>query len=193
MGISVCILTPFARHHSARAFGTAMKPTRAQLFFASPWPGRIWFTAIPLIVATAVAVSCAGFIHPLSAWWDFARFGWFVLLALLLGFFLAMFPGWLIIGPFSYGREVKNGGPFKVGDRVQILSRPHCGRVSRVYSTWQGNTLRVELSAREKEERKDIFPPLSSCAPKIPNPALHRMAARRSRLPIRASVAGRHR
>ena len=140
-------------------FGTAMRPTNAQYFFASPWPGRIWFTTIPLLLALAVGHTCASFLDPLSAWWDFVRFAWFVLLALLLGLFLAMFPGWFVIGPLFYGREMKNGGPFKVGDTVQILSGSHKGRIARVYSTWQGNTLRVELGAKEKEEFKDIFSP----------------------------------
>jgi hypothetical protein len=136
-----------------------MKPTRAQCFFASAWPGRIWFAAIPLLLALAVGRTCASFLDPFADWWDFFRFAWFVLLALLLGFFLAVFPGWFVIGPLFYDREMKNGGPFKVGDTVQILSGPHKGRISRVYSTWQGNTLRVELGAREKDEFKDIFSP----------------------------------
>jgi hypothetical protein len=136
-----------------------MKPTRSQVFFASPWLGRIWFTAIPLLIAVAVGRRCAGFLNPLAEWWDFVRFACFVLLGLLLGFFLAMFPGWFVIGPLFYDREIKNGGPFKVGDTVRILSGAHKGRIARVYSTWQGNTLRVELGAREKEEFKDIFSP----------------------------------
>ena len=156
-----------------------MKPTRAQYFFASPWPGRIWFTTIPLLLTLAVGRTCASFLDPLAAWWDFVRFAWFVLLALLLGFFLAMFPGWFVIGSLYYDRETKNGGPFKVGDRVQILCGPHKGRVSRVYSTWQGNTLRVELGAKEKEEFKDIFSPAQllragsaePCAPPNGGPA----------------------
>jgi hypothetical protein len=142
-----------------KLLGMVVKPTRAQYFYASPWPLRIWFTAIPLLIAVAVGRTCASFLDPFAAWWDFVRFAWFVLLALLLVFFLTMFPGWFFIGPFFYGREMKNGGPFKVGDTVQILSGPHKGRVSRVYSTWQGNTLRVELGAREKDEFKDIFSP----------------------------------
>jgi hypothetical protein len=134
-----------------------MKPTRSQCFFASAWPSRIWFATIPLLLAFAVGLTCASFLDPLAVWWDFVRVAWFVLLALLLGFFLAMFPGWLVIGPLFYDREVKNGGPFKVGDSVQILSGLHKGRVSRVYSTWQGNMLRVELGAGERDEFKDIF------------------------------------
>ncbi len=81
-----------------------------------------------------------------------------------------MFPGWFFIGPFFYAREMKNGGPFKVGDTVQILSGPHKGRISRVYSTWQGNTLRVELGTREKDEFKDIFSPAQLLREEIAEP-----------------------
>ena len=70
-----------------------------------------------------------------------------------------MFPGWFVIGPLYYSREMKNDGPFKIGDTVQILCGPHKGRVSRVYSTWQRNALRVELSATEKDKFKDILSP----------------------------------
>ncbi len=115
-----------------------MKPTKAQTFFASPWPGRIWFTTIPLLLALAVARACGSFLDPWASWWDLVRFAWYMLLAILLGFFLAIFPGWLVIGPLFYDRELKNGGPFKVGDTVQILSGPHQGRIARIYSTWQG-------------------------------------------------------
>ena len=136
-----------------------MKPTRAQLFFASAWPGRIWFAAIPLLLAFAVGVTSAGFLHPFSAPWDFVRFASVVFLALLIGFFLAMFPGWLVVGPLYYAREMKNGGPFKIGDTVQILCGRHRGRISHVYSAWQGNALHVELGANEKEQFRDIFSP----------------------------------
>lgn len=138
---------------------SCVKPTRAQYFFASPWPNRIWFTAVPVLMAFWVGQFWAEFLEPLSSWWDFIRFCWYVLVGLLLGFFVALFPGWLLIGPVFYYRELKNGAPFKVGDTVQILYGPHKGRISRVYSTGRGDTLRVELGAMEKDECKDIFSP----------------------------------
>jgi len=82
-----------------------------------------------------------------------------VVIALPIGFLLAIFPGWFIIGPLYAVRGQINGGPFKVGDTVQILAGPYKGRVTRVYSTWQGNSLRVELGEKEKEDYKDIFSP----------------------------------
>lgn len=137
-----------------------MKPTRAQVFFASEWPGLIWFTTIPLLVAFSVGRSILPVLDPWASVWNAVQLAWFIVLSLILGFFLAVFPGWLVIGPMALDREIKNGGPFKVGDTVQVLSGPHKGRVSRVYSTWQGNTLRVDLGASEKDAYKDIFSPV---------------------------------
>jgi hypothetical protein len=140
-------------------FGTMMKPTRLQYFFASPWPSWMWFTVIPLGFAFAMGRICTSFLDPLAGWGEFVHFAWYVAIALLLGFFLALFPGWFVIGPLYYDRELKNGGPFKVGDTVQILSGPHKNRITQVYATWQGNSLRVELGEKEKKEFTDIFSP----------------------------------
>ena len=137
-----------------------MKPTRLQHFLASPWPGRIWFTIIPLLLACAVGKVCASYLDPLAGWWDFVCFSWYVLVALALGFFLGVFPGCTAISSFSHWRERKNGGPFKVGDTVQILCGSHSGRVARVYSSWQGDTVRVELGEIEKQGFRDIFSPM---------------------------------
>jgi hypothetical protein len=99
-------------------------------------------------------------LEPLASWRDAVWFAWFVLLALFLGFTLAIFPGWFIIGPLFYDREMKNGGPFKVEDTVRILSGPQKGRISRVYATWQGNLLRVELDEKATEDFSDVFSPM---------------------------------
>ena len=124
-----------------------------------------------MLVAVAVGHECAGFLHPFGAWWDLVRLAWFVFLASLLGFFLALFPGWFVVGPLLYDREIKNGGPFKIGDTVQVLSGPHRGRITRVYATWQHGALRVELGPKEKEEFTDVLAPvrLLRAEPSAPN------------------------
>ena len=137
-----------------------MKPTRAQYFFASNWPPRIWFGAISLTTAGCVAWMCASFLDPLADWRDFALFALYTGVGLLLGFFLAAFPGWFILGPLYYDRELRNGGPFKVGDTVMILSLPHRGRVARVYSTWQGDNVRVDIGEESAKRFEDIFSPV---------------------------------
>jgi len=84
-------------------------------------------------------------------------FVYWVLIGIPIGLLLALFPGWLYIAPLLFERDRINGGPFKVGDTVQILAGPYKGRVGRVYSTWQGESLRVELGEKAKEDCKDIF------------------------------------
>ena len=66
---------------------------------------------------------------------------------------------WLLLSGLHEKLARKNGAPFAVGDRVQILAGPRKGTVSRVYSAWQGNTVRVRLGEREEENFKDIFSP----------------------------------
>jgi hypothetical protein len=142
-------------------FGKKMKqPTRMQQFFAQQWPGRIWNAVIPLMVAVAT-VRATGFSFELLADWYTALWsvGIFIL-GLLLGYFVAILIGWPILGPIYYDRELKNGGPFKVGDTVQILAGPHKGRIARVYSTWQGNSVRVELGEEAAMRFEDIFQPI---------------------------------
>lgn len=80
-----------------------------------------------------------------------------IALSLLLGFFVAFLLGWIILGPLYYNRMLENGGPYQIGDTVQILAGPHRGRVVRVYSLARGDSVRVELGEQEKENFKDIF------------------------------------
>ena len=137
-----------------------MKPTQAQYFFASNLPPRIWFGAISLGAAGWIAWICASFLDPLTDWRNFAQFALYTGVGFLLGFFLAAFPGWFIIGPLYHIRELKNGGPFHVGDTVLILSRPYRGRVSSVYATWQGDSVRVDIGEESAKQLRDIFSPL---------------------------------
>jgi hypothetical protein len=129
-----------------KLFGEGMRPTRIQYFFARDWPGKLWFVVVPTLVAM--------FYHsaaPTSLSW----LNW--VLGVLGGFLVALLVGWPVLGAASYDRLRKNGGPFKVGDMVQILVGPHRGRVTRVYSLWQGDAVRVELGEKEKASYSDVF------------------------------------
>lgn len=137
-----------------------MKPTRTQCFFASAWPERIWFAVVPMSLACWVCIDYISLLYPFSSLWDFLYLVWLIVLSLLLGLVLAIFPGGLAVGSLYHARELKNGGPFAEGDVVQILCGPHKGRISKVYSKWQGNTLRVELGDKEADDFKDIFSPV---------------------------------
>ncbi len=81
----------------------------------------------------------------------------FVFCGLVLGYCVAILFFWLVLGPLCYCREIANGGPFEVGDTVEILSGPHKGRISRVYAVGQGGQTRVEVSPEVERQGKDSF------------------------------------
>jgi len=60
-------------------------------------------------------------------------------------------------GPIFAWRGQVNGGPFEVGDVVQVLAGPYRGKITTVYSSWQGGSVRVRLGAKEEESFKDVF------------------------------------
>jgi hypothetical protein len=51
----------------------------------------------------------------------------------------------------------RNGGPFRVGDRVMFLTRRRYGEESEIYSLWQGHTFRVRVSDEAERSFHDIF------------------------------------
>jgi hypothetical protein len=137
-----------------------VKPTLAQQFFATNWPLRIWltFTSVGL---TIVFFRMAQF----SLDWlqDWTMVGWGLLLAIVspaLGFMLGICPGSVFLIPFLLWRSFANGAPFKIGDEVQIISGPKRGTVTRIYSGWQGSSMRIELGEEAKATYKDVFSPM---------------------------------
>jgi hypothetical protein len=149
-----------------------MKPTRAQYFFAGsrlltvPFQVLCFllFVGVPVCFAYVVASRLAHVYQPLSDIWNLVRLVFFVVVALLLGFLLALVVGsclagifWPLLRPLFEARDVKNGAPFRVGDRVRILAGRHKDRVVRVYSDWKDDSVRVELGEKEKEKFTDIF------------------------------------
>jgi hypothetical protein len=64
----------------------------------------------------------------------------------------------VLVFPTIYGMiERMNGGPFKVGDTVLILSKKHLGKRGVIYEMWQGVQFRVDIGDEYKEKFMDIF------------------------------------
>jgi hypothetical protein len=128
-----------------------------QWLFANNWPIRIWLIAFslgtPLAALSTIDFSAA---H---------AFGWRLWLALLAMSLLFAMAGFLfgaiaasaVLPPLYWLRTHLNGGPFALGDMVVVLSRTHRGRRARVYDTWQGDTVRVEIGEEAKAGFRDIF------------------------------------
>jgi hypothetical protein len=80
-----------------------------------------------------------------------------IVLTVGVSFFASVFTALLLFGPILHDQELRNGGPFSEGDRVQILAGSHTDLVSEVYQRWQGNTVRVKIDNAAKREFRDIF------------------------------------
>jgi len=136
-----------------------MQPQKIHYFFAENWPLKIWISLITLFTAVAAVAACDAHFSILRDWriilWLTAVF----ILALPVGYFTAILLAWFVLGPIYYGRALKNGAPFHPNDKVLILVGPYRGYISRVYKSWQGDSVRVELGQKAKDDFKDIFGP----------------------------------
>jgi len=89
------------------------------------------------------------------------QFVFVVALAALVGFVLALFPGRIPFDVLGCVRERINGGPFVVGDTVQIIGGPLRGRVGRISQMGQGRAyFWVELEGEEGSEKRPTLEPV---------------------------------
>jgi len=132
-------------------------PTLRQRILASDWLPRIWMLGVPLVFAALTIRSVGPLRYAFSDVWSAGQTALASVLAFSLGYIAAIPTAWVLFGPILMDQGVRNGGPFKPGDLVQIISGPHRNRISRVYSTWQHETLRVDLGVDAKASYSDIF------------------------------------
>jgi hypothetical protein len=147
------------RRACAFAFGESemKRPSILQIFFAHQWPMRLWLGGWTLGIAAAAISATEPRFAMFSDWTGFLLFVVVVIVSPLLGFFLGIFAGSVILPPLYELRERLNGGPFKAGDSVQILVGPHSGRITTIVSPWQGRSYRVNLDEESEKTFKDIF------------------------------------
>lgn len=130
-----------------------------QYFYAKNWPMKICFTVVPSLFLIFAVYVC----EPTTALFDdrgaLIQFIFIILITLLIGFFFSFLMGWFVLGPLYYNRCLKNGGPFHEGDIVQIIAGRHRDRIVRVYSSWQGDSVRVMLGQNEMDNFQDILSP----------------------------------
>ena len=133
------------------------RPSAIQLFFARQYPMKLWLGASTLGM-TVLAIAAT---EPTRATFLDSRrmllFGVVTMMSPVLGFFLGVVAGSVILPPIYALMERLNGGPFKAGDLVQILAGPHRGTITTVASAWQGRAYRVRLGDEAKKTYQDIF------------------------------------
>lgn len=112
-----------------------MQPTILQRFFALPLPIRVWNIAFTLAVIICT-LRYAGFdsshLHSLlmTSLWAVV-----IIVTGILGWLASFMPGLMVFIPVILWREHANGGPFHVGDYVQVIGGPHDGIVATVIET----------------------------------------------------------
>ncbi|HNY26969.1 MAG TPA: hypothetical protein PKH31_06265 [Candidatus Sumerlaeota bacterium] len=153
------------------------KPTRLQIFFARWWFSGIWLTSLIVWPVLFMGGAIWG-IPPLSIiapdWGTGGGFAIAIVFALIFGFIVGILFSIDVCIRSSpiYDICVRiNGGPFKVGDTVQILVGPHRGRVTQIYSPWRESAFRVRLGPEEEKECKDIFSDIELFHEENPEPA----------------------
>jgi hypothetical protein len=135
------------------------KPSLIQLFFAREWPMYAWLGAGSVAATVFWVWACQPSWAALADWHVVLALVLGMVLAPVLGFFVAVLAFVFLVVPIYQFRGALNGAPFKKGDRVQILIGPHRGTVTTVYSTSQGDSVRVVLGQDEENKYKDIFLP----------------------------------
>lgn len=111
-----------------------MKTTALQIFFADDWLGKTWIAAF---VVSAVSVMIAKLLPTfaiLGISFSSVLLGLSVIVGAAVAYLVSLIAGSCILPPFYRIRERLNGAPYKKGDIVEVLKKPHRGRIAQVDS-----------------------------------------------------------
>ncbi len=108
-----------------------VEPMRRQVFFASHAPVSLWH------VLVLAAFECWG-LYTAEAGWEMMTH-WrsalgiiaVMLVSIPLGLFAASLSAWPIFGSLYLAQDEANGGPFEVGDTVQVIAGHYRGCIGR--------------------------------------------------------------
>lgn len=120
-------------------------PTALQKFFAVEWVWTVGFATIAVIVALRIGV---------LGYPDLKQ----MLVLTLAGAVGGTVLPWAVIRVVWKIRIRINGGPFREGDWVEVITGSQAGKIGRVYEVWPArNQVRVDLGQSARRERRDIF------------------------------------
>jgi hypothetical protein len=142
-----------------------MTPPPINFVLARSWRIAAWTGIISgaTIVIWACFPTPAMIANP-SYWFSFS-------LALLTVLPLGWLIGVLTLGVIlTHVAGQRNGAPFCVGDSVYVLRGRNQGRVSQVYTLFQGHSVRVALGDEAKKNFSDVFGWNEICRVEKPKP-----------------------
>jgi len=139
------------------------KPTLLARVFARDDLILILASMGAVLAVVLVAYACNISLQMLGDWGFLWRFIVAILLAVPLGFLLTFLSAAFWGPPLAAFIVLLNGGPFKVGDRVQIIGGKHEGTITTVRELGLGNgggvVLWVKLGEDAEKEYTDAFRP----------------------------------
>ena len=118
----------------------------------------LFIPTVAAIFAEWQSIACTGV--TLRDLMDWRCAAWLVAVILTsgpFGFFLGCLVAPFLSIPLMRLADRLNHGPFKVGDRVQIITGEFAGTVTTITDGWQGFSVRVDLGADARKSFKDIF------------------------------------
>lgn len=118
---------------------------------------KLWFGAWTIGVPVLAIIAAEPSRTTLLDWRGVLLVAVIAVVSPVLGFFLGVFAGSVLLPPVYALRERLNGGPLKAGDLVQILVGRHRGEITAVVSAWQGRSYRVHLDDDSERKFQDIF------------------------------------
>lgn len=143
----------------APVFGHPVKPSRLQRFFAKDYVWTIGFFGIAVCFAATLAVQASP---------DWTQ----MFILLFAGAVGGAMLSWILLQIVWRIRGWINGGPFRKGDLVQVISGAHAGKIAAVYEEWPSrNQVRIDLDHAAWEDVKDVFSSVQLCRVKKEEPA----------------------
>jgi len=113
-------------------------------------------TLVGAVVGVASLVSVGLTVSLLTQPWALACSAALIAAASILGFYAGVFLHIPFIVPLCRAQGVANGGPFKIGDTVQVIAGEHAGTVTQVYGKGQFDANRIDLGEGAHDNFTDL-------------------------------------
>lgn len=111
-----------------------MKTTTLQIFFAEDWLAKTWIAAFVLSAVTVMIAKLLPTFAILGVSFSSVLLGLSIIAGGAIAYLVSLIAGSCILPPFYRIRERLNGAPYKKGDIVEVLKKPHRGRIAQVDS-----------------------------------------------------------
>jgi hypothetical protein len=111
-----------------------MKPTVFQVLFAEDVLAKAWTGGFVVAAMTGLTIQSLPAFAVLGLSFHAVLLAAAILLGGVAAYFASLILGSCVLPPVYRMGERRNGAPFEAGDLVEVLKKPHRGRVARIVS-----------------------------------------------------------